>query len=253
MKTAADGKPEHGGDASARRFRSCSRSSAVGDLAKRLTAVIAQLRNLDEGGVNPHHRYTFVSLGQVTDPVRAAMAAAGVIVMPTVVGFTEEEWSARSGSGVKVTVTVDFTWVAAESGEWMTTRWVGHGLDTGDKAFTKAYSSILKSALMKTFLISSADGSADDPDNESPERVTRSSRWDRVSIEADIETLICAAEVGDEAVERFKSYLLEVYGASTWSDVPTTRFAAIRDRLRALSVEERRQTILDKSGVANAA
>ena len=228
-----------------------ARSSTVGDLATRLAAVYARLRNLEEAGTNAHQRYSFVALGQVTDPVRAAMADAGVIVMPSVVEFVEADWTMRNGVGIKVTVTIDFTWIAAESGEWMTTRWTGHGLDAGDKAATKAYSAILKTALMKSFLISSASGAEEDPDAESPER--HSPRWSRFELTAEIETLVAAAEVGDEAGERFRSYLMAVYGVSGWTDMPTARLIAIRDRLRALTVEERRQTILDKVGVADAA
>ena len=52
---------------SARGFGIVARSPTLGDLAKRLAAVYAQLRNLEEAGVNSHHRYNFVSLGQVTD------------------------------------------------------------------------------------------------------------------------------------------------------------------------------------------
>lgn len=229
------------------------RSPSCGDLANRLAAVYGRLRNLEEAGTNAHHRYSFVALGQVTDPVREALSHAGVIVMPSVVDFAEAEWPMRNGVGVKVTVTVEFTWIAAESGEWMTTRWTGHGIDAGDKAFTKAYSTLLKTALMKSFLISSANAVGEDPDAESPERASRSTRWNRLEIASDIDTLLAATEVGDELVERFKSYLLDAYDAAAWSDIPTTRYAAIRDRLRSLSTEARRQTILDKVGVADAA
>lgn len=228
-----------------------ARSPTLGDLAARLAAVYARLRNLEEAGTNAHHRYNFVALGQVTDPVRAAMADAGVIVMPSVVEFAEAEWPMRNGVGVKVTVTIDFTWIAVESGEWLVTRWTGHGLDAGDKAFTKAYSAILKTALMKTFLISSANAADEDPDAESPERNVP--RWSRFELTTEIETLVAAAGVADEATERFQSYLLEVYGVNTWTDMPTARLIAIRDRLKSLTVEERRQTILDKVQVAHAA
>ena len=173
--------------------------------------------------------------------------------MPSIVDFAEAEWAMRNGVGVKVTVTAEFTWIAAESGEWITTRWTAHGFDAGDKAFSKAHSTLLKAALMKTFLISSASVADEDPDAESPEREARSTRWNRLEIAADIETLLAATEVGVELVERFKSYLLAAYDAAAWSDIPTTRYVAIRDRLRSLSTEERRKTILDKVGVADAA
>lgn len=228
-----------------------ARSPTIGDLAARLAAVYGKLRNLEEGGTNAHQRWTFVALGQVTDPVRAAMAEAGVIVMPSIVDFAEAEWPMRNGVGVKVTVTAEFTWIAAESGEWFTTRWTAHGFDAGDKAFSKAHSTLLKAALMKTFLISSASTSDEDPDAESPEQHTP--RWSRFELTTEIETLVAAAGVGDEVAERFQSYLLDVYRVNTWTDMPTARLIAIRDRLRSLTVEERRQTILDKIRVADAA
>ena len=55
-----------------------ARSPTLGDLAMRLAAVYARLRNLEEAGTNTHHKYSFVALGQVTDPVRDAMAEAGL-------------------------------------------------------------------------------------------------------------------------------------------------------------------------------
>ena len=50
-----------------------------------------------EGGTNTHQRYNFVALGQVTDPVRLAMAEAGVVVLPSVIDFVEAEWPMRNG------------------------------------------------------------------------------------------------------------------------------------------------------------
>ena len=102
---------------------------------------------------------------------------------------------------------------------------------------------------MKSFLLSSAID--EDPDAESPEQ--NSPRWSRFELTTEIDTLLRATELGDEVAERFRSYLLDVYRAAAWSDIPTTRLAAIRDRLRSLSTEERRRTLLDKVGVADAA
>lgn len=118
-------------------------------------------------------------------------------------------------------------------------------LDSSDKAFNKAYSAVLKQALQKTFLLSSADAVEEDPDAESPERHTpQNPRWDCFELEADIGALLQQTELDAEMVERFRSYLLEVYGVKSWSEMPLPRLAQVRDRLRELPVEERRETII---------
>lgn len=243
-------EPEHANCAQSYPQR-IARSDTIGDLALRLAAVYGNLKNLAEQGWNEYHRFSFVSLGQVTDPVRQAMADAGVVCLPSVTESTAEPWQMKNGTGIKATVTVDFTWIAAESGEWMNTRWTGMALDAGDKAFTKAYSAILKTALMKTFLVSSATAD-EDPHAASPEEHNhRDQRWDRFELEADIDFLLKQTELGEEHVARFRNYLLEVYGVKSWSEISLQRLAQIRGRLRSLEVDERESTILDKVSVTS--
>ena len=78
-----------------------ARSPTIGDLAQRLAYVYSNLRNLEEAGWNGYHRFSFVALGQLTDPVRAAMAKAGVIVLPSVIDSSEELWEMKNGTGLK--------------------------------------------------------------------------------------------------------------------------------------------------------
>lgn len=229
-----------------------ARSDSIGDLAERLAVVYGKLRNLQEDGVNSYQNYSFISLGGVTDPVRAAMAAAGVVVLPSVESCREEPWAMRNGTGVKVLVTMRFTWIAAQSGEWLVTQWTGMALDAGDKGFNRAYSAILKQALLKTFLLSSADAGREDPDADSPEQKAAQPTWTRAELEADIDTLL--AQVGDdEAVARFRRFVAGVYAVNNWREIPTGRLAQVRDRLRALDVEARRRMVLEKTAVATAA
>jgi hypothetical protein len=177
------------------------------------------------------------------------MANAGIVCLPSVVESTAEPWQMKNGTGIKATMTIDFTWIA-ESGEWITTRWTGMALDAGDKAFSKCYSAILKQALQKTFLLSSATRD-DDPDAQAPEQ--HHERWNRFELEADIDSLLQQTELGDEVIELFRNYLLESLRRKSWSDVSLQRLAQIRDRLRYLAVDERKSIILDKVSVADAA
>jgi hypothetical protein len=55
------------------------------------------------------------------------------------------------------TVTLDVTLVDGESGDMMTTTWIGQGLDNSDKGYYKAYTGAIKYFLLKTFLISTGD------------------------------------------------------------------------------------------------
>ena len=222
-----------------------SPSSPRGDLAQRLAAAYGRLRNIEEQGWNAHHRFSFVSLGQITEPVRQAMAEAGVVVLPSVVEAVEEPWEMRSGTGMKITLTVEFTWIAAESGESMTTRWKGVGFDGGDKAYNKAYSAILKQALQKTFLISSAMAVDEDPDAESPEP-PREQGWDRLKLVDDIRTLLYGANLAGGEVAAFEAFLAESYDATSIDRIAMPDLEKARHRLCSMSAEERRSAVLAK-------
>ncbi len=231
------------------------RSATIGDLAKRMASAYAKIRNLEENGWNEYHGFGFVSLGQITDPVRKALAEAGVVVMPSVVHFTEEDCATKTkgGSSTKVTVTLDFTWIAAGSGEFVTTRWVGSAIDHGDKAFNKAYSAVLKQALQKTFLVSSAGTSSDDADYESAERqaeekVSAFVQEDREQLEAHFHTYLEEATLDDVDVEAFQQFLVGASRASTWQGMSTHDLHVICKRLRSMGPQERRAAVLAKVG-----
>ena len=221
------------------------RSDSIGDLASRLTTAYSVVRNLRPKGYNDHFRFAFVSISQLSEAVRNALADAGVAVLPSVVDVTETAWK----NGTRAVVHVDFLLVAAESGEFATIRQVGVAVDSTDKAIAKAIAAATKEMLRRTFLIASALPS-DDPDSGPTDNDVRDRRFE---LEADIETLLAATQVGDQAVEHFRAYLLDVYAVNAWSDFAPARLIAIRDRLKSLTVEDRRQTILDKAGVADAA
>lgn len=225
------------------------RSATLGDLASRLTTAYGAVRNLRPKGYNHHFNFAFVSISQLSEAVRNALADAGVAVLPSVTEVAETAWK----NGTRAVVHVDFLFIAAESGEFATVRQVGVALDTSDKAVAKAIAAATKEMLRRTFLIASALPS-EDPDTASPDASIPTVKWNRLELDSEIETLLDATEVGEELVERFRSYLLDVYAVNTWSDFAPARLVAIRDRLRSMkNVEERRQAILDKVSVADAA
>lgn len=141
------------------------RSESLSDLALRMTQAMATLKNPEPKGYNAFHKYNFVSIGQITDLVRKAMAASGIAMFPTVSKTMEQRIEASGKWSTRVLVELEILFVAAESGEWIERAWKGEASDTSDKAYNKAYTAALKQGLMKTFLIADEV----DPDNESPE------------------------------------------------------------------------------------
>ena len=143
-------------------------------LATKMARVLAEVTRVPKKGRNDFHGYDYVMEADLVDHIRDKLAEQGVAIFPSVREHKVEEMEdARKRSVYLTTVELDVTLIDGESGDVMTTTWIGQGLDNGDKGYYKAYTGAIKYFLLKTFLISTGD----DPElDDAPRPVANKSR-----------------------------------------------------------------------------
>lgn len=142
-------------------------------LAEKLAAIAGSLKRFEKDDrVTGTAGYAFASVDSMSDVIRPAMAAHGVVMYPRAVEVIECQQYVRdrvSNSGetyqtIQWRTVVKVTWHVADNREVMTLESVGEALDTSDKSANKAQTSARKYAMIQLFNISTGDER--DPDNE---------------------------------------------------------------------------------------
>lgn len=142
-------------------------------LATKLARVLSEVHRVPKNGRNDFHNYDYATESDLVDHIRDKLAEQGVMVFPSVTGHEIAEMQDNRNRTVYLTtVTMQMTMIDGESGDCMTTTWVGQALDNADKGYYKAYTGALKYFLMKTFMISTGD----DPEIDDAPRPTAGMR-----------------------------------------------------------------------------
>ena len=132
-------------------------------LVAKLCEVMAAVEKIPKRGMNEHYGYTYATEADVVEHVRKELSKRSIFLLPTLKEITERETITRKGNKETVTtVTVQFTFFDAETGESLAFTMPGSGQDAGDKGIYKALTGATKYALMKAFLIPTED----DPERE---------------------------------------------------------------------------------------
>lgn len=230
-------------------------------LAKKLAQVLADVHRVPKNGRNDFHRYDYVYESDLVDHIRDKLAEQGVAIFPSVTDHSVEEMQdARNKVSYLTTVTLDITLVDGESGDMMTTTWVGQGMDNGDKGYYKAYTGAIKYFLMKTFLISTGD----DPEHEeapsapAPRKAARKEvvqqadeapsspqptdeqRWSERSAEF---LALLEEAVSQEDKKSFQDLYVKRMGAATLKEIDAQKIGAMCRKLRGMNVDARRNYI----------
>lgn len=134
--------------------------SALAELHKDLSEVMAEVGYVQKDGTNAHFKYKYASAEAVLRKVNAALSSRGIAVgsMVELLGHTPDFTNAT------VRVTLEFM----RGGASATVQGLGQGSDKSDKAVMKANTAALKYALANAFMISwgddpEADASVDQP------------------------------------------------------------------------------------------
>lgn len=133
------------------------------NLIQKAAAVMAAVQHVPKNGRNQFHGYNYATEADITECVRAEMAAQGLMLIPSVLNVEWGTVPTKSGTDRLCTLTVEFTLTDGVQDRKLQV--LGEGQDRGDKATYKAMTGALKYALLKLFLIPTGD----DPEKDAPE------------------------------------------------------------------------------------
>ena len=145
--------------------------TAQAALFAKLARVMGRLKKLPKSGYNEHFKYNFVTESDVSDAVRAALAAENVAFLARM--------RATHPDGKKTIVEMEYTFADGETGAIWASIWTGEAIDSQDKGIAQAATSALKYFLMKTFVLSSGDP-GDDSDNGAESKPTNGGKISRL-------------------------------------------------------------------------
>lgn len=127
----------------------------VSNIYQRVNAVMAELDYIAKGDKTVNGMYRFVGHDQVTAKVHPLLVKHGIAILPSI------EKIEQSGNRTEVHLLVVFINSDCPT-DCFTVRFVGYGIDSGDKGPGKAISYAYKYALLKVFCLETGD----DPDND---------------------------------------------------------------------------------------
>ncbi len=230
-------------------------------LARKLALVLADVHRVPKNGRNDFHRYDYVYEADLVDHIRDKLAEHGVAIFPSVADHSVEEMQdARNRTTYLTTVTLDVTLIDGESGDMLTTTWVGQGMDSADKGYYKAYTGAIKYFLMKTFLISTGDDPELDDDqpavnrsrpktttkttppqaaDEAPSspRPSEADRWKERSTEF---AALLEEAVETEDKKAFENLYVKRMGASSLKEIDSQKIGAMCRKLRGMNPDARK-------------
>ncbi len=138
-------------------------------LAAKLVKVMGGIGHIPKRGRNDFFGYDYATEADVADAVRTALVAEGVVMIPSIADVREREVLTRKNQKeIVTTVTLDVTFIDADSGQTFTFQMAGAGQDGGDKGIMKAVSAAVKYAQLKALSLPTGD----DPEaDDGPDRV----------------------------------------------------------------------------------
>jgi hypothetical protein len=132
-------------------------------LPQKLGEVRRRIGYIQKRGYNDRYNYSYVSAADIAGMVGDILAELGVVVIPRLESITYEPFTPGRPDSVRVAhVIMAYAFTDVNTGEEMTARVAGEGLDPGDKAPYKAMTGALKYALLQSFLLATGD----DPEDE---------------------------------------------------------------------------------------
>lgn len=131
----------------------------IKNIHQRILGVMNDLDYIQKGTGKVNNQYTFVSHDAVASSVHPLFVKHGITAIPSVEEMTQEH------NRTKCVLTVIFVNVDQPS-DYIGVKFVGYGIDSGDKGPGKAISYAYKYALLKVLCLETGD----DPDNDANAR-----------------------------------------------------------------------------------
>lgn len=134
-------------------------------LVRKLAAIMADVHRIPKSGRNEFHKYDYATEADIVEALRTKLAEKSIMLIPHLV---ESHVDKVGDKNLLTTVVLEFTFVDGDSGQSLTLRWEGTGIDSGDKGMYKAMTGALKYVLLKTFMIPTGDDPEAGRDDERP-------------------------------------------------------------------------------------
>ena len=133
----------------------------------KLARVMGAVRTLKREGRNQFDKYDYMTADSISIRIGELLAENSVAFLPSVLNVETSEYvTQKGGSNFRTVVHMQMTFACGETGATYTVPWFGEAIDRSDKSISKAITSGVKYALLKTFLL--AGGDEEDADAESP-------------------------------------------------------------------------------------
>lgn len=141
-------------------------------LGTKVLAIMGEVKDLPMNGYNEQHGYPYVMAADALAACRAALVNHSVLITPQLKKVKE---IGRTKSGIPIiNVTVRYTILDVESGEFVSLDWKGTAFDSADKAIYKALTGCYKYFLINFFMLPTDPG-ADPESTKEPESGGRKS------------------------------------------------------------------------------
>ena len=132
------------------------------NLRQKLVEVRRRLGYVQKRGHNERFNYSYVTAADIAGSIGDLLAELGVVIIPRLEEIAYESAVGRGEAVRMARVVMAYTFADVDSGEELTAKVAGQGLDAGDKAPYKAMTGALKYALLQSFLLATGD----DPEEE---------------------------------------------------------------------------------------
>jgi len=133
------------------------------NLRQKLAEVRRRIGYIQKRGFNERNNYSYVTAADLAGAVGDILAELGVVIVPRLESITyEPNPGGRTEVARAAQVVMAYTFADVDTGDEITTKVAGQGLDAGDKAPYKAMTGALKYALLQSFLLATGD----DPEEE---------------------------------------------------------------------------------------
>lgn len=135
-------------------------------ITTKLLAIMAEMGTINKDGYNDHNKYTYIKESTIAKKIQPLLVKHRVFIVPNMISSVTRQITTSQGKSQNfTTVEVDYMIICADSGETVTSKAFGEGMDTGDKALYKASTGAHKYFLIRTFNL----GSDEDAEDDSPD------------------------------------------------------------------------------------
>jgi ERF superfamily len=126
----------------------------------KLAELVSRVHYVQKSGANTHHKYSYLTEGDLLDAVRPVMAELGLVFYPH-----RADVIATSSTSTLITIKYVYRLVDSESGENIDIEVIAQGSDSQDKASYKAATGARKYALRQLVLAATGDDPEEDDDS----------------------------------------------------------------------------------------